>query len=526
MNDYSQIDSSRSPPVVAVPRRYNAAVDFVDRNVAQGRSERTALIDDAGSYSYAELQARVNRAGNVLAGLGMQPEQRVVMCLLDGVDFPALFFGAMKAGFVAVPVNTLLTSDDYEYILSDSRAPVVVVSAPLLEKFAPLAARLPALKHVVVAGGEAPGRPNLAALMADAAPELEAAETTADDVGFWLYSSGSTGRPKGAVHLHADLVHTVALYGQGILGMTENDVVFSAAKMFFAYGLGNAVSFPFYIGATAVAIAERPTPEAVMRTLKQHQPTIFFGVPTLYGAILADSNLTRESSSARLRLCVSAGEALPKQLGERWEERFGAPILDGIGSTEMLHIFISNRPDDNRYGSTGRPVPGYQVRLVDEAGVEVAAGEVGDLLVSGPSCSPCYWNNRVKSLAAFHGPWTVTGDKYVRDDDGYLTYAGRSDDMLKVGGIWVSPFEVESALLGHDQVLEAAVVGEADADRLIKPKAFIVLKDGAGDQALAGELQQFVKERLAPYKYPRWIEFVDELPKTATGKIQRFKLRA
>ena len=526
MSKYSLIDTSTSPPTVNVPRDYNAAVDFIDRNVEQGKGDKVALIDDAGRYTYAEVQERVNRAGNALLELGLQPEQRVFMCLLDGVDFPTLFFGAMKAGLVAVPVNTLLTSDDYAYILKDSRAPILVVSAPLLEKFTPILEDLPHLRHVVVSGGEAAPHKSLEPLLQAAAPTLDAAQTTADDVGLWLYSSGSTGRPKGAVHLHADLAYTVAYYGVGILNIGPDDVVFSAAKMFFAYGLGNAISFPFYAGATAVAMAERPTPESVMRTINQHQPTIFFGVPTLYGAILSDANFTSETSSKRMRLCISAGEALPQHIGEGWRERFGVPILDGIGSTEMLHIFISNRPDDNRYGTTGKPVPGYSMRLVDDAGGDVDAGEVGELLVNGPTCSPYYWNNRSKSLTTFHGPWTVTGDKYMQDRDGYFIYAGRSDDMLKVGGIWVSPFEVESALSAHDSVLEAAVVGAEDDDELIKPKAFIVLQDGseAGPEMTA-ELQQFVKERLAPFKYPRWIEFVNDLPKTATGKIQRFKLR-
>jgi 4-hydroxybenzoate-CoA ligase/benzoate-CoA ligase len=487
---------------------------------------KTALIDDASGYSYADLQERVNRAGNALRELGLQSEQRVFICLADGIDFPAVFFGAMKAGFVAVPVNTMLTSDDYAYILADSRAPILVVSASLLERFEPIIDNLPQLRHVVVSGGEKEGFASLEALTAAAGPELEPANTTADDAGFWLYSSGSTGRPKGAVHLHRDLVYTVAYYAVGVLGMTADDVVFSAAKMFFAYGLGNTLSFPFYLGATAVVMAERPTPDSVMGMLKRHQPTIFYGVPTLLGAILADPDLTREVGSQRLRLSVSAGEALPKHIAERWEERFAAPVLDGIGSTEMLHIFISNRLDDNRHGTTGKPVPGYQARVVDEDGVEVGAGEIGELMVNGPSASPYYWNNREKSLATFHGPWTATGDKYICDEDGYLAYAGRSDDMLKVGGIWVSPFEVESALLEHDGVLEAAVVGEEDQDDLVKPKAFIVLKQPAEDPAdRAAELQQFVKERLAPYKYPRWVEFVDALPKTATGKIQRFKLR-
>ena len=391
---------------------------------------------------------------------------------------------------------------------------------------APILESLPELRHVIVSGPAGDDdHPRLADLMAAASDTLVPAATTADDIGFWLYSSGSTGRPKGAGHLHADLINTAVLYGMAVLGIGEDDVVFSAAKLFFAYGLGNALTFPFSVGATAVLMAGRPTPESVMQRLRENRATIFYGVPTLYAGILADASIDRGASSDRLKICVSAGEALPEEVAKRWAERFGVEIADGIGSTEMLHIFLSNRPGDIRYGSTGKPVPGYECRLLDDAGNEVPDGEIGDLLVSGPSSAPWYWNNREKSLATFEGRWTRTGDKYLRDADGYYVYAGRSDDMLKVGGIWVSPFEVESALMAHDAVLEAAVVGHVDENDLVKPKATVVLKSGGGSAELAGELQQFVKSRLAPYKYPRWIEFADELPKTATGKIQRFKLR-
>ena len=345
-------------------------------------------------------------------------------------------------------------------------------------------------------------------------------------MAFWLYSSGSTGAPKGALHLHSHLAQTAALYGSGVLGMREDDVVFSAAKLFFAYGLGNAMTFPMHVGASAVLMAERPTPAAVMRVMKELEPTIFCGVPTLFAAILADASLGPGQGSPRLRVSISAGEALPKHVGERWRERFGTDILDGIGSTEMLHIFLSNRHGDVRYGTSGKPVPGYDVKLVDDSGEPASDGEEGSLWVRGPSSCTGYWNQRERSLATFHGPWTRTGDRYVRDADGYYTYAGRADDMLKVGGIWVSPFEVESALAAHDAVLEAAVVGHADEEGLVKPRAYVVLKDrGAASAELADELKAFVKERLAHYKYPRWIQFVDELPKTATGKIQRYKLR-
>ena len=350
--------------------------------------------------------------------------------------------------------------------------------------------------------------------------------TTADDTCFWLYSSGSTGAPKGTVHVHSSPIQTAELYARPILGIEESDLVFSAAKLFFAYGLGNALTFPMAVGATVVLMAERPTPASVFARLRKHQPTIFYGVPTLYAALLASPELP-DAGSDRLRRCVSAGEALPEHVGLRWREKVGADILDGIGSTEMLHIFLSNRPGEVRYGTTGKPVPGYDVRLTDEYGTAVAPGEQGELQISGPTNAALYWNNRDKTRATFQGPWTRSGDKYLQDADGYYVYAGRTDDMLKVSGMYVSPVEVEAALITHDAVLEAAVVAREDQDKLVKPMAYVVLKPGRGASAqLAAELQQHVKTRLAPFKYPRWIEFIDELPKTATGKIQRFKLRA
>ncbi|MGE5502843.1 MAG: benzoate-CoA ligase family protein [Actinomycetota bacterium] len=517
---------THSEPVLDIPRDYNAATWFIDRHVTEGRGAKAAYIDVDGSHTYGQLAERVNRTGNALKDLGLAMETRIAMIMLDTVDFPAVFWGAIKAGIVPIPLNTLLTTGDYGYMLADSRARALVVSEALLDRVTPILKDLPFLQTVVVAGKDAHGHVLLSDLQAKASAQLAPAPTTRDDVAFWLYSSGSTGAPKGAVHLQGDLPATAVLYGQNVLGVREDDIVFSAAKLFFAYGLGNGMTFPLHAGATTVLLHERPTPEAVVGILRKHQPTIFYGVPTLYGSILADPEFHRGTASQAMRVCTSAGEALPEDVGKRWEERFGAPILDGLGSTEMLHIFLSNRHGDVRYGTSGVPVPGYELKILSDDGREVPKGEMGELVVKGPSSAVAYWNQREKSMRTFRGEWTHTGDKYYIDPEGYFRYAGRGDDMLKVGGIWVSPFEVEAALIANDKVLEAAVVGHADAEGLIKPKAYVVLKPGiSGGELLVEEMQAFVKAKLAPYKYPRWIEFVDALPKTATGKIQRFKLR-
>jgi benzoate-CoA ligase len=503
-----------------IPREYNAAVDLIGRNLAAGRGDKVAFIDDQGECTYAQLAERVDRVANVLHGLGIRREERIAIALLDTCDWPAVFLGAIKAGIVPVAMNTLLTPADYEYQLRDSRSQALFVSEPLLEKFKGIEKRCPDLKHIVVQGLQ------LNDLLFKAPAKFQAAPTTRDDMCFWLYSSGSTGAPKGTVHLHSHLILTAELYAKPVLGIRESDVAFSAAKLFFAFGLGTSLTFPMWVGATTVLLAERPRPDAVFKRLVGKRPTLFYGVPTLYAALMVQPNFPNKNELA-LRICTSAGEALPANLGEAWTKRTGVEVLDGIGSTEMLHIFISNRPGEVKYGTTGKPVPGYDIRLVDEQGNAITTpGELGELQISGPTSAIMYWNQREKTKNTFQGPWTRSGDKYSVDKDGYYTYGGRSDDMLKVGGIYVSPVEVEAALVTHEAVLEAAVVGAEDEQKLVKPKAFVVLKPGQeASAAMTAALQLHVKAKLAPYKYPRWIEFLPELPKTATGKIQRFKLR-
>jgi benzoate-CoA ligase len=504
---------------------YNAAADLIERNLAAGRGAKTAFIDDRGRYSYGELAQRVSRFANVVRRLGIHPEQRILLCLHDTIDFPTAFLGAIKAGVVPVAVNTQLSVDEFAFMLADSRARAVVVSAPALPTMSAALAELPGPQPEIIVCGADPQEHSLAGLLAEAPAAFDTATTHPDEPCFWLYSSGSTGRPKGTVHVHSSLMQTAELYAVPVLGITESDIVFSAAKLFFAYGLGNGLTFPMAVGATSVLMGERPTTAAVSRVLREHQPTIFCGAPTLYNAMLASNDLPQGEELA-LRQCVSAGEPLPQEIGRRWSARIGVDILDGIGSTEMLHIFLSNRPGEVRYGTTGKAVPGYELKIVDDEGRPVRRGEIGDLLVSGPTSAAHYWNNRERCRATFIGPWTRTGDKYFEDEDGYYVYCGRGDDMMKVSGMYVSPAEVEAALIAHEDVLEAAVVGAPDDDGLIKPKAYVVVKSGvAADEDFARVLDGHSRSMLAPFKCPRWFSFLDDLPKTATGKIQRFKLR-
>src|SRR5215469_15584833 len=509
----------------AGPEGYNAAADLIERNLKAGRSAKTAFIDDSGSHSYAELAEKVNRFANLMRRLGIHPEQRILLCLQDTIDFPAAFLGAIKVGVVPVAVNTQLTPGEFAFMLADSRARAVVASAAVVAGMRTALAELAEPRpKLIVSGGHAEDH-NLARLTAEMPAVSDTAATHPDEPCFWLYSSGSTGRPKGTVHIHSSLVRTAELYAIPVLGIAESDVVFSVAKLFFAYGLGNALTFPMAVGATSILASERPTPASVGRVLREQQPTVFCGVPTFYAAMLAGSDLPQRDELA-LRRCVSAGEPLPQEIGRRWSARTGVDILDGIGSTEMLHIFLSNWPDAVRYGTTGKPIPGYQLKIVDEQERAVRRGEIGDLFVSGPTSAALYWNNRDRCQTTFLGPWTRTGDKYFEDEDGYFVYCGRSDDMMKVSGMYVSPAEVEAALVAHENVLESAVVGMPDQDGLLKPKAFVVVKPGVReDEEFVRVLEAHAKELLAPFKCPRWYEFINELPKTATGKIQRFKLR-
>ncbi len=516
------VDSSVRPATIGFSSSFNVAVPFVDRHIEEGRGAKAAIVGAFGEVTYAELAARVNRCGNALAGLGLGPGARVVMIVKDCPEFFYVFWGAIKAGFVPVPLNTLLRQGDYTYMMEDSACEAVIYSAEFAGEVEPAAkAASPGPAHVLLTEGEG----SISALMESASDALDAAPATPDRDCFWLYSSGSTGRPKGTVHSHRDIPVTAVHYAVGVLGLTEDDVCFSAAKLFFAYGLGNAMTFTLWVGATAVLDARPPSPAMTFEVIEARRPTFYYGVPTLYAAQLRAMEESMPDMSS-LRCYVSAGEALPPDIFRRWQEKTGGRILDGIGSTEILHIFISNAENDHKPGASGRIVPGYEAKILDEEGNEVARGESGALMIKGDSIAKYYWNNPEKTAATMQGDWINTGDTYYQDEDGFFVYCGRNDDMMKVGGIWCSPFEIEAKLIEHPKVLEAAVVARADDDELIKPEAFIVLNDAsdAGD-AMAAELLEHCKNGLARYKYPRWFNFVEELPKTATGKIQRFQLR-
>ena len=519
-------------PNAVVPDQFNVATAFLDRNVAEGRGSKTAIYFEGDSYTYAQVAELANRAGNGLLDLGVDLEQRVALLLLDSPQFAAAFFGAIKMGAVPIPLNTALRPNDYAYLLNDSRARVLLVHAALWKQIEQILPELKYVRHIVVVGLEEDGGHETATLhdfekwTDKASAHLQVAETSKDDSAFWLYSSGSTGFPKGCVHLQHDMIFCTEYYAKPILGIHEGDITFSAAKLYFAYGLGNNLYFPFAVGASAVHYSGRPLAEDMFKVVQQYRPTIFYGSPTLYAGMLALPDAEKRFDFSSVRTCVSAGEALPADILRRWREKFNIDILDGIGSTEILHIFISNRAGEVKPGSSGKLVPGYEALITDEGGHAVPQGEIGNLLIRGDSTTAYYWNKHEKTKDVINGHWIHTGDKYYQDAEGYYWYCGRADDMLKVSGQWVSPVEVEGVLIAHPAVLEVAVVGDMDADQLVKPRAYIILNQGyEPSEALANELKAFVKDRLVPFKYPRWIEFVSELPKTATGKIQRFKLR-
>jgi len=503
----------------------NAAIYFVDRHLNEGRADKAAFREaqTGRCLTYGALSQASGQAAGALAASGILREERMAMLVLDQIEFPILFWGAIKAGIIPVPLNTLLATPVYDAILRDSRATILVVSEALYEVVAPALEDNPFLRSIVVIGHAPEGTISYDTLMSRATERMAPVEASDDETAFWLYSSGSTGQPKGVHHVHSALRATSDTYGAQVLNIREDDVVFSAAKFFFAYGLGNSMTFPMSVGATSVIFAGRPKPDAVVSILAKERPSVFCGVPTLYAAMVAHIR-KHGVPDVPLRVCISAGEALPHSVGTKWRDLMGADILDGVGSTEMLHIFLSNAPGDVVYGTSGLPVPGYDVRLVDEAGQPVGDDEVGELLVNGASAASGYWNKRAKSRLTFEGVWTRTGDKYERRADGRFVYCGRTDDMFKVSGIWVSPFEVEQAIASHTAVLECAVVAARDVDGLEKPKAFVVMQEDRSDD-LEDMLKDHVKDRIGKWKYPRWIECVGSLPKTATGKIQRFKLR-
>jgi benzoate-CoA ligase len=514
-------------PVVEVPERFNAATYFLDRHVAEGRGARPAFRFAGRAITYAEVALRANRLGNALIARDVRMEERVLLALPDRPEFAEAFWGAMKIGAVPVPVSDALPAEELAFVLEDSRARAVIASEAAAAEVLEIRRRCPALRTVIAVGGRRRGALEYERLLEKAAPDLAAADTTRDDVALWGYTSGSTGRPKAAVHLHHDLVYSAERVGRGTFGIVADDLIFSASKLHFAFGLGNSLYFPARVGAASVLVPEHLDGERIFQVIQAERPTVLFAVATVYRRLLQVEGAEHRFDLSSLRLCVSSGEALPAGLLHGWKSRFGHELLDVVGSTEALHDYIANRPGEARPGSSGRVIPGYEARLVDAEGRPVAPGTVGQLLIKGDSTSPGYWNRHECTKATMLGEWLRTGDMFYQDADGYFFFCGRTDDMLKVGGMWVSPVEVEGALLEHPAVLEVAVVGRGDADGLTKPHAFCVLHDGvAGTDALAAELREGVRRRLAGYKSPRWVDFVRGLPKTATGKIRRFALRS
>jgi len=510
-----------------IPQYYNVTTKLIDDNVEKGLADKVAVYYKDETYTYRDLQRLINKVGNALHILGVHMEERVMLVMYDSPEAIASFFGAIKIGAVPIPINYMYTADDYRYLLNNSRARTLIAHEDFIDEIEGWKEKLLYLENVIIVGNKR--RANHISfhdIVDRCSDKLNVAYTTFEDAAFWNYTSGSTGVPKAAVHLQHDVFTCIDSYAKATLGLNGDDILFSASKFFFAYGLGNSFFYPFGIGGSVVLLPDRPTAETVYKTIDKYHPTVFFGIPTLYANLLEVEDAEKKYDLSSLRICTSAGEALPKEIYYQWKKRFGLDILDGIGSTELLHIFISNRPGDVKPGSSGKIVPGYHARIVDENGQEVPDGEVGNLQVKGESTAAYYYRHHDKTKSSMLGDWFNTGDKYYRDAEGYYYYCGRGDDMLKVGGIWVSPIEIEDTLISHPAVREAAVVAKTDEHMLVKPKAYIVLKKGyEPSEQLAKEIQEFVKKSIAPYKYPRWIEFVSDLPKTATGKIQRYKLR-
>ena len=508
---------------VELPEIYNAATTFVDENIAQGRGGRIAIYYQDETITYQEVYEKVNRTGNALKELGVEIEHRVLLALPDSPEFAYSFFGAIKIGAIPIPINPWMAAKDYEYLIKDSRARAIIVHASVLPEIAKIWDNTRYLKHVLVVGRAKEKALSYHELTAQASDQLEPEPTQRDDVGFWGYTSGSTGMPKGAVHLQHDMITISDLFVKPVLGMNEKDLCFSASKLFFSYGLGNSLYFPFRFGASTVLWPEKPDPEKILQVIDKYKPTFFFSVPTLYARFL---RIEKKYDLSSLRICLSSGEPLPPAIFNQWKDRFGLELLDVVGSTEATHDFLANRPGRAKAGSSGEVTPAFDAKIVDDQGREVPLGEIGNLMVKGDANSPYYWNKHEQTKHVMQGEWLKTGDTYYCDAEGYYWYCGRSDDMMKVGGLWVSPIEIENTLMEHPAVLESGVIGDTDADGLLKPKAYVLLKpEFKPSDGLRSELQTHVKTKLAPYKYPRWIEFVDDLPKTVTGKIQRFRLR-
>jgi benzoate-CoA ligase family protein len=509
---------------------YNSAYRFVKENVQKGLGSKVAVYCEDEQVTYRELLLKVNKFGSALKEIGIERENRILQVVSDSPEFIYSFFGAIKIGAIPIPVNTSMKPQDYEYFLNHSRAKVLLIQEEVWNTIKENRDRFIFLKDVIViseTGYTGPDATDYYEFINLASTDLEVERTTSEDPAFWLYSSGSTGNPKGVVHIQRSMEVAYKNYAENILQINENDRTFSASKLFFAYGMGNGMYFPLGAGASTVLLKDRPTPENIFTTIEQQKPTIFFGVPTLFGALIQyveKTGVIPDLSS--VRICVSAGEALPATFIKKWKQLFNLDILDGIGSTEALHIFLSNNIGDIKEGSTGKVVPGYKAKIVNEESRPVAVNEIGDLVIKGDSVSIGYFCNLAENQSKFHGEWMYTGDKYYQDEEGYFWYCGRSDDMLKVGGIWVSPIEIETTLFQHEKVLEVAVVGAKNENNLVYPKAFIVLRDGVEPTLdLKADLKLYVKQNLAPYKYPREIEFISELPKTTTGKVQRFRLK-